>query len=212
MGFGRVVLDGRFVSFPPIINIAYVLTGLSCCIMSIVGAYYRWQFAEHGENFTGGLLNVILVNTIECSVGIMCACIPLLPAIIGKGPLTESLFTSLRSLRDKLISNKTNRSRNSTDNFSKIKEGTGGSMELSPRSSLRHASDGSLVGHNQRTSNLSTVADPYHQSLAETSFATQPHGTTTVSQAERGEVFAGNAPAGIAVTRDFRVDSTERPA
>ena len=182
----------------------------SCCVMSIVGAYYRWQFAEHGENFTGGLLNVILVNTIECSVGIMCACIPLIPAVIGKGPLTQSLYTSLRSLRDKLLSNKSNRSRQSTDNFSKMKEGAGGSMVLSPETSLRHASDGSLVGHNPRPSNSSTVVDSYHQSLAETSFGAQPHSTTTISQAERGEGFAGNTPAGIAVTRGFRVDSIER--
>ena len=34
----------------------------SAVAMSIVGAAFRFQFADNGADFTGGLLNVILVK------------------------------------------------------------------------------------------------------------------------------------------------------
>ncbi|KAI1464313.1 uncharacterized protein F4812DRAFT_462728 [Daldinia caldariorum] len=109
-------------------------TGLFACIMSIVGAVYRFRFAEDGVDFTWGLLNVILVNTIECSIGIMCACLPLFPAVFGNPLLTMQWITTLRSLRNRLISSGSNRSRPSVNGYSRSKSnGEGDCFEMKPK-------------------------------------------------------------------------------
>ncbi|ROV87881.1 hypothetical protein VSDG_09530 [Cytospora chrysosperma] len=89
--------------------VALFSTGFFACIMSIVGAVYRFQFANNGADFTFGLLNVILVNTIECSVGIICACLPLFPAVLSHTALGQSadwFVLTLRSIRERLLSSR----------------------------------------------------------------------------------------------------------
>ncbi|KAK3367924.1 hypothetical protein B0H63DRAFT_87694 [Podospora didyma] len=83
--------------------IALFSTGFFACVMSVVGAVYRFRAADDPD-FTFVLSNVYLVNTIECCVGIMCACLPFFPALIKKSPISSDWLISLRSLRDRIMS------------------------------------------------------------------------------------------------------------
>ncbi|CAP61986.1 uncharacterized protein PODANS_5_1270 [Podospora anserina S mat+] len=78
-------------------------SGFLACILSIVGAVYRFRAADDPD-FTWVLSNVYLVNTIECCVGIICACVPFLPALAKKSPITADWMISLKSLRDRILS------------------------------------------------------------------------------------------------------------
>ncbi|KAI0474458.1 hypothetical protein F4859DRAFT_514990 [Xylaria cf. heliscus] len=83
--------------------VALFSTGLSVCVLSIFGAVYRFRFAIDGTDFTWGLTDVILINTIECSVGIICACLPLVPAVFGSSTILNNWMLSMRSVRQRFL-------------------------------------------------------------------------------------------------------------
>ncbi|KAF4635645.1 hypothetical protein G7Y89_g2445 [Cudoniella acicularis] len=79
-------------------------TGVFAIVMSIVGAVFRFKFANDGTDFTWALLNVILVNQIECCVGIMCVCMPLFPAFLNNAySISSDWMISMRSLRNRIF-------------------------------------------------------------------------------------------------------------
>lgn len=40
----------------------YMLMGNRCCVLSVIGAYFRWMFSNDLTNFTWDLWGVIMVK------------------------------------------------------------------------------------------------------------------------------------------------------
>ncbi|EMR85763.1 hypothetical protein ACHAPC_011191 [Botrytis cinerea] len=161
-------------------------TGAFAMAMSIVGAVFRFKFADDGTDFTWGLLNVILVNQIECCVGIMCACMPLFPALLSKANLMGSdWMITMRSLRDRIF-----RSGNGS-------AGSGGSRGTRGSKKDKHADTDDFVKLNgQSPSAASSLKN----------LGNQHHATTEI------EIMTPSLPRtethGIEVTTNYTVGRT----
>ncbi|KAJ2994196.1 hypothetical protein NUW58_g1620 [Xylaria curta] len=141
-------------------------TGFSVCVLSIAGAIYRFRFALDGTDFTWGLIDVITLNTIECSVGIICACLPFFPVVFTSSTILEEWIISMRSLRRRFLSH------GETHSLSSISQPVKADCEAG-------SIDTEVVGNGERaaTSNDAvTKAHPMHLS-------TQPVELTSVPNA-----------------------------
>ncbi|KAL4921171.1 hypothetical protein BDW62DRAFT_198185 [Aspergillus aurantiobrunneus] len=75
---------------------AVFLTGLLAVIMSFLACIYRFKLDLLDTTFS--LLRIFIVTAVEVDIGIICCCLPLLPALF-KDPKESWLLASLRSLR-----------------------------------------------------------------------------------------------------------------
>ncbi|KAI1738012.1 hypothetical protein F4680DRAFT_426821 [Xylaria scruposa] len=176
--------------------VALFSTGFSVCVLSIVGVVYRFRFAIDGTDFTWGLFDVILINTIECSVGIMCACLPLFPAVFGSSTLLHDWVLSMRSLRQRFLSSRESHSLRSLPRHAKS-DSEAGSVALE--------NGEQAITENHFTAPRMPLQLDDRASLAPNRQTPALYSTQILGNGSSRD--ASSQPNGIAVKKEFRVDS-----
>lgn len=96
---------------------AIFLTGAFACSMAVLGLVFRWNFHySNSADLTWELIPVFIVNTVERNVGIICACIPLVPYLIKHTSTGRKCAASLRRVGSYLRKSEGTSDKGSADN------------------------------------------------------------------------------------------------